>query len=175
VTTCVQEDVCERAPDLQRGAQDPRVETLEQDWPVPAEDAIHRPGQPGADCLHPARKGAGIRSFHDAVCVVVEERVLHEAKVPPVAALAKAALDGADDPRDAQRGDPRLDLERHVHRKALRNAGRRSVRYGTTCSGLAPGAGAMTTPAALPRKQQIELPDGPTSVSLHQYLNRAIL
>jgi hypothetical protein len=146
------------------------VKALAEHGTLPAEDPVHGSRQARADGLHAARKRSGVNRLDHQVRVVVHQRVVHEAKVSPVACAAEAALELADDLDRAERRDVRPELHGDMRGVAVRDAATAAVRHGMPRGRFATGAGSATTPAHAWREHQLEL-KGPVT---HAHLNTAI-
>ena len=92
----VEQYVPDRTPDLARCLQDPHVVAIRQQPTTPPERSPHCPYHPLAQGLHPTTEGMLIFRLDDEVCVVPQERVVNQPKLPPVAPTCQRILERPD-------------------------------------------------------------------------------
>jgi len=81
------------------------VEPIREYRPAASEHPIRRAREPRSERLHARRQRSRARRFDERVNVIAHQRVVHDAKPPAFARLAKRALELGDEPRGAERGD----------------------------------------------------------------------
>jgi hypothetical protein len=104
MATRIQKDVRQCVPHFPRRPENVHVESICQDRTSPLEDSVHGSREPRTDRFHARSEIARARRLDDRVQMVVLNRVLHEAKPPPVTRRGEAALELADQPDRAKRG-----------------------------------------------------------------------
>jgi len=139
------------------------MKPIRQYRPATAEHAMHRPRDPRADRLHPAREILRRRRFDDQVHVVALDRVVRDTKAPAIAGDAHRPLERAHEATTPQRRD----LAPHAPRDVAWMAGVEgrvgAVRIARVATGLAPGAVAATAPGRRRAEVEGELARGASS------------
>jgi len=131
------------------------MEALREHRPAPTDDAVHGPRETRADGFHASRERRHVAGLDHKVRVVVQERVVHEAKIAAIARVPEAPLDLVDEPQLAEGRYVWSELHRDVHGVAAGKDPAWAMRDGAGFAGLAPGACAASTlptyPASIAR------------------------
>jgi len=165
----VQQNVCERVPDLPWRANYPDVEALGEDVTTASEGPVHRTRDACADRHHAAAERVGIACLDDEVRVRVLQTVVDQAKVSARADGRKAALEPLHEGDRSQRRNARKKLHGHVGGEAGREWLAAAVRNARSRAWLPPGTGSAPAPSGLFPKPETEL----RVTSAHRNLNSA--
>jgi hypothetical protein len=157
----IEKDVRQRVPHLARCPQYVQVVAVGENGSMAAEDAVHGSRQTRGDGFHAGREIPLARRLDDRMQVIVLERVLHQSKAPPVTSRSEAALELANQPGGAKRGQVAPHLQRDVAGMTTRERRTPPMRIARIRTALAPGTRASSTPARCIAKTEIELPSTP--------------
>ncbi len=114
VTARVEQDVSQRAANLSGSTQQPVVIAAVEHGAALTGDPVDRSREACGDALHAAREGVLALRLDDQVRVIVLERVVHDAEVPPLARLGERTPELSDEGAAPQRRDPWANSQGHV-------------------------------------------------------------
>ena len=154
----VQEHVGQRVPHLARRAEDVQVVTIRENWTAAPEDSIHGACDARGDGFHAAREVLLAGRLDECVNVVVLDRVVNQSEAPALARRSEAALELANQPGRAKRGQVALHLQRDVAGMTPRERCARTMRISRIRAALAARARAPSSPARCRAQIEVELP-----------------
>jgi hypothetical protein len=153
----IQQHVRQRTPRLVRRPQHVQVKPIREYRAAPVKNAVHRPSEPRAYRLHPARQISRARRFDDQMRVIPLHGVVRYAEAAPFARNTQRAFKRADQPPRSKRRNPALHLQRHVTRIPRGEWSAARVRVTSGRARLATRAIAPTTPTQDGLKIESEL------------------
>lgn len=116
----IEQNIPDRIPDLAGGPEDSQVVAIPEEAPAPPERTAHCPHHPPGERLHPATEGMLVLRLHDEVCVIWQERVVHQPELSTLAASRESLLKRPHEGRGPQRRGSPAHAQRQVARVARR-------------------------------------------------------
>ncbi len=116
VSPRVEQHIPDRIPDLARRLQNPHVIPVRQELAAPRERPLCRTHHPHGNRLHSPSQCVAALGLNDEMGMVPQEGVVHQPKLPALAAPRKRLFEGANKAPPAQRRHTGPNPECHVAR-----------------------------------------------------------